>query len=774
MRHRWFPLFVSILLLATASWSFAAEPLQRPWSLSHPSKAGATQVPMLELAPVDQARLLQEDADAHAAAIARNGAAEKRLRVGVDRPVDLAPGRPGQGLLQDLGGDGQLWRIAIHAEGATDLRLGFDRFDLPLGATLFLLPANKPFAGPYTDADRGPDGSLWLPPMGGDALTIEVHVPAGSRLDGDRVHLSMVGAGYRNVTAQDGGEVLLGAGPSGTCNVDVVCPLGDPYRDEIRAVAKFYFQAGGTYLCTGTLVNNVRQDFTPYFLTANHCISTASEAASMTLFWNYQSPTCGQHGGANQNDNTQTGGGTLVARRADVDFSLVRLNSTPPEAFNVYYAGWDASGAQPAGSIGIHHPSGWVKAITEDSNGITTMNSCIGTGGSNTHWRTGQPYSQGTTEGGSSGSLILVPAGDATAHDRLVIGVLSGGSADCNGSVPNSGYDCYGKVSVAWDGSAAASRLKDWLDPDGTGATTLPGTDPAGDGGSPVIEVSSASLSGSVEEDGATRLPFTIGNTGKGLLSWTADAAPEDCGTPGAVSWLSADPASGNVAAGSSANVDAAINAAGLALGSHSAVLCIHSNDAATPLVQLPVSIEVTLPDPIFCSGFEQGEDGVHCGGQLPAQPVQDPGFEATTSSGGPNPFWQGTDSNDASGTPFYVDSPRNGSYGVWAGGWRRAGTQTWSQQVAIPGGGARHLTWWRYVDMLPVGGATLTVSIDGTTVFTFDATANGVDGDWVKQSVDVGAFADGAAHEITFTYTATGSEDGNLFVDDVTIESTP
>ena len=774
MRHRWIPLFATAVLLAAASWSAAAEPLQRPWSLSHPGKVPVAQAPILELAPIDQSRLLQEDADLHSAAIARNGAAEKRLRVSVDRAVDIAPDRRNQGVLRDLGAAGQLWRVAIHVDGATDLRLGFDRFDLPADATLFVLAANEPFIGPYTAADRGPDGSLWLPPIGGDALTLEVHVPAGTRLDGNSLHLSMVGAGYRNVTAKDG-AVLLGAGQSGICNVDVVCPLGDPYRDEIRAVAKFYYQSGGgTYLCTGTLLNNMRQDFTPYFLTANHCISTASEAASMTLFWNYQSPSCGQHGGANQNDNTQTGGATLMARRADVDFSLVKLNSLPPEEFNVYYAGWDATGDQPAGSIGIHHPSGWVKAITEDNNGITSMNSCIGTGGVNSHWRTGQPYSQGTTEGGSSGSLILVPSGDSTGHDRLVIGILSGGSADCSGSLPNSGYDCYGKVSVAWDGSAAASRLKDWLDPDGTGAMTLPGIDPMDDGGSPEIEVSPTSLSGSVATGGDTTLPFTIGNTGKGLLSWTADVAPADCATAGAVSWLEVDPANGNVAAGGSADVAASIDAAGLSIGNHSAVLCIHSNDAATPLVQVPVSIEVTLPDPIFCSGFETGEDGIHCGGASFEQPVQDPGFEASTGSGGPNPFWNSSDSIDENGTPFWPDFPRNGSYGVYCGGWGQASTQTWSQQVEIPAGGARHLVWWRNVLTPPVGPGALTVAVDGTNVFTFDVTANGSDAAWVKQSVDVTAFADGAAHEIKFTCAATGSGDGDVFFDDITIESTP
>jgi hypothetical protein len=37
------------------------------------------------------------------------------------------------------------------------------------------------------------------------------------------------------------------------------------------------------YYCTGSLVNNVREDGTPYFLTANHCISTNAMAQTLSL-----------------------------------------------------------------------------------------------------------------------------------------------------------------------------------------------------------------------------------------------------------------------------------------------------------------------------------------------------------------------------------------------------------------------------------------------------------------------------------------------------------
>src|SRR6185436_11249883 len=116
----------------------------------------------------------------------------------------------------------------------------------------------------------------------------------------------------------------------------------------------------------------------------------------------------------------------------------------------------------------IHHPSGEEKAVSFSTTSLTTVNSCIGSGGSATHWQVF--WSDGVTEAGSSGSGIW----DPSTH-RLV-GTLSGGFSSC--SNPGS-PDCYGKLAVAWSsGSTAATRLRDWLDPQNIGLTSSAGVDP--------------------------------------------------------------------------------------------------------------------------------------------------------------------------------------------------------------------------------------------------------------------------------------------------------
>ncbi len=288
------------------------------------------------------------------------------------------------------------------------------------------------------------------------------------------------------------------------------------------------------------------------------------------------------------------------------------------------------------------------------------------------------------------------------------------------------------------------------------------------------VATGTATLIGTVQ-DGAQLVALAIGGSG---------TTPGGCTNPSDVPWLSVSPASGSAAAAGSSAVTVTMDATDLAAGSYDADLCIASNDATNPQVTVPVSFTVTASggdpcsaeDSIFCDGF----DGK--GGAPSEQPVQDPSFEATPGSTEENPDWTGVDDNSSSGgTPFYsVSDPfgpttdaHTGDFVVWGGGWGEASSQHWLQSVTIAAGGSRYLNFWRRVGGVPSGGtATLKVSVDGTEVWTFDALTAEEESDWVSVSVDVSSYADDAAHEIRFDYAATGSTDGNVYVDDVTIDA--
>jgi hypothetical protein len=75
-------------------------------------------------------------------------------------------------------------------------------------------------------------------------------------------------------------------------------------------------------------------------------------------------------------------------------------------------------------------------------------------------------------------------------------------------------------------------------------------------------------------------------------VTGTTDQAPATCETTD-VPWLGVSPASGSTPAGGSSQVTVSIDSTGLPVGTHEAVLCIQSNDPATPTVEIPVTLEV-------------------------------------------------------------------------------------------------------------------------------------------------------------------------------------
>ena len=389
----------------------------------------------------------------------------------------------------------QIWRMQVVAPGATDLSLGFRHYRLPPGATLHIYAVGEDYyEGPYTADDNEAHGEFWSPVIPGDHAVIELYVPPVIEFQPE-LRICQVNRGYRDVFRRNSG-----ATKQGSCNNDVICAEGDPWRDEIRSVARYTIN--GMYLCTGSMIMDERRSFRNLFLTANHCDLTESSAPTVVVYWNYESPSCGSLSGGSFAYNQS--GAHFRASKTDVDVALIELDDDPDPSWNVYYAGWDRSGTAANGSVCIHHPSGDEKSITFNTDVLTTSDSCIGTGGSSTHWFVSE-WEDGTTEGGSSGSGLWDP------DTHLIVGFLSGGLAACG----NTEYDCFGKFSVAWNsGSSASTRLKDWLDPDDTGVMTVSGSDK--EGIAPVLAAEPATT-------------FSTSNT----VNWTAGAARTPSGQSG-------------------------------------------------------------------------------------------------------------------------------------------------------------------------------------------------------------------------------------------------
>ena len=409
-------LLAIVCLLAASAW--AAGVGGRPAYRDH-VVTGLDGVRQYRTALPDLADLAAEDRD-------REQAGEP-FRFAVPEPVALTPAN--SGTWESLPGGRDLWRLRIGCPDAVSLNLGFGRYFLTPGAELLVYAAAG--TGPvlrFDDDDVKPHGELWTPVLVSDAIVVELAVPSVDRAK-ILLELSSIGRGYRHFP-------LTGVDKAGSCNIDVVCPEGDPWRDEIDCVG--VYSTGGSTFCTGAMINNTSQDGRPYFLTANHCGVNDGNAASMVVYWNFQSPTCGQQDGG-PTDQFQTGA-TLRANSATSDFKLLELDDEPDAALRRQVCRLGPQLRQPR--FGRGHPppqhrreEHQLRERSPDHDDVST--DCRPPATART---CGSPTGDlGTTERGSSGSPLF----NAAHH---IVGQLHGGYAACG----NDESDWYGRLSVSW------------------------------------------------------------------------------------------------------------------------------------------------------------------------------------------------------------------------------------------------------------------------------------------------------------------------------------
>ncbi|NJM15052.1 MAG: trypsin-like peptidase domain-containing protein [Bacteroidales bacterium] len=175
-------------------------------------------------------------------------------------------------------------------------------------------------------------------------MTIEMVCPIDSL---SLVELEIGGINYGYKSALAGNEYI-----------DINCPEGDNWQLLKRSVCRYRFESAGFYYnCSGALINNTNNDGTPYFLTANHCVSTDEEAESALFYFNYERDDC--KGIAPSDFQTQKlSGASLVASAESSDFSLLKLNQVPPPNYKTVYAGWDRTQNERSHVVSINHPEG--------------------------------------------------------------------------------------------------------------------------------------------------------------------------------------------------------------------------------------------------------------------------------------------------------------------------------------------------------------------------------------------------------------------------------
>jgi len=239
-----------------------------------------------------------------------------------------------------------VWSGAMRVADAHALRLHLADLDLPAGSRAWTYNQGEEAVALPThllvahSGDR--DHGLWTGAAFGGTIWLEVRVPAAALGPAHPVGFTLDRVGEIVALDPQGRPLTGDAAPhdrtlvqkEDACYVDATCEETD-YGEEIDrardAVARIVYESddGGFFTCTGTLVADAderRVEQRAFFLTANHCVSSQTEAESLYAFFRYRTKSC--NGSVGMAD--QVVASDLLKTIERTDTTLLELSDLPP------------------------------------------------------------------------------------------------------------------------------------------------------------------------------------------------------------------------------------------------------------------------------------------------------------------------------------------------------------------------------------------------------------------------------------------------------------
>ncbi len=157
-----------------------------------------------------------------------------------------------------------IWTLTLKSKGALSLNLIFGEFYLIDGAEFNIYNEDGTIRyGPVTSENIKTSRKLATDIIKGSAITLILTEPKTLENSRSVISISYVVHGFTTACDFGGSELA--------CQINASCSQANGLANEKYAVARILV-GNGQYCCSGSLINNTCNDYTPYFLTAFHCI----------------------------------------------------------------------------------------------------------------------------------------------------------------------------------------------------------------------------------------------------------------------------------------------------------------------------------------------------------------------------------------------------------------------------------------------------------------------------------------------------------------------
>jgi hypothetical protein len=437
------------------------------------------------------------------------------------------------------------WSYQIQVPTAVSLSFHASSATLPPSAVLKVSGSRVNVTYRAGDLARG---ELWSRPLLGDTLTLSLTV-ASSEASLAQLQIDSVQVGYRGLGGVADHPYFTKrqkatAAATQSCTENYSCYANTANQGPANATVALL--VGNQIQCTGTLLNNTRNDRAPLILTARHCQNgkmgggAPQMASAITVYWDAVT-ACGSSLETIYDGSApaQRGAATLVEQQ---DAWLVQLDSAPL-ANDAFWAGWDATGGAFTGGYSIHHALGYKKqyvgwygqSLAQSFSGKT-----LGVGYNSNFW--GLVNQVGSVGSGSSGGAVFDSNNRVVGSSTLANLQSSGDSSP--GVCPATTPSAPNSQTVTAQYTSLAAVFSSTADPTSTtGSATLQSVlDPLHTGG--------------LTNDGAGTMPVTLNANSTNLdtfhsltLTWSvadADVCTANGGLAGD-GWSGAKPTSGTI-----------------------------------------------------------------------------------------------------------------------------------------------------------------------------------------------------------------------------------